>query len=166
LPLLHRVRSLGHLLFEVSIVCLVFQQSFLFLFLGDEDLIGLVLVFLPIDGLEVSFFRVSFLKVKLSFKFYIADIGIHFDDIVPEGLFLVEGLLDFTDGQVGGIDDPFEGALEGFAYQFLVVAVGLLGTLEQLGLCLEEANSNDGYSLKLLIHSLYFLLRSARLPSI
>ena len=59
-----------------------------------------MLVFLSVDGLKVAFFCTSFLQVELLLELKVTDVRIHFDDIVPEDLLLIEGLLDFSNAEI------------------------------------------------------------------
>lgn len=124
---------------EGPVVLLELSQG-LFLFVGvDQGFIVFVFILLSVDCLKVAFFCVSFLDVEFLLELEIVDLGVHFDDVVPEDFFLVEGLLYFADGQIGSIEDPFESALESLTHKFFVVGVGSLPACELFCLILQKA---------------------------
>jgi hypothetical protein len=116
LPLLESVSTLDHLLFECSVLLLVVPQSLFFLLYADEGLVWLMLVLLSIYGFKVPLFSLLFLQVKFPFEINVGQIGVDFDDVVPELFLLVVGLLDFPNGEVGGCEDTVKGAFEGLAH--------------------------------------------------
>ena len=116
LPLLESVGALDHLLFECSVLLLVVPQPLFFLLYADEGLVWFVLVFLSIYGFKVPLLSLLLLQVKFPFEVNVGQIGVDFDDVVPKLFLLVVGLLDFSNGKVGGCEDTVKGAFEGLAY--------------------------------------------------
>ena len=161
--MLHGVGALDNFFLEGSIILLELSQG-LFLLVGvDKRFVVFVFVLLPVDCLKVAFFCVSLLDVEFLLELEIVDLGVHFDDVVPEDFFLVKGLLYFADGQIGGIEHSFKCALESLAHKFLVMGVGSLPACELFSLILQKAESTIKYSLKLDMHWWYLLFLSLRL---
>jgi hypothetical protein len=100
LPLIEGIATLDHFFLKQLVTLLILPQLLLLLLSTNQSFIGLVFVLLPIDCFEVPLFGTPLLQVKLFLELNIGDICIHFDDIVPKYLFLVESLLDFSDGQI------------------------------------------------------------------
>lgn len=96
----------------------------LLVFGRQEGLVGFVLVFLPVYCFQVALLRVPLLQIELPLELHVIDANVHLDDVIPEEFFLVEGLLDFSDGEVGGSEDAIEADLEGLADELFIIIVG------------------------------------------
>ena len=98
LPVLHGVGTFDYFFLESPVILLELSQG-LFLLVGvDQRFVVFMFILLPVDCLKVAFFCISLLDVEFLLELEIVDLGVHFDDVVPEDFFLVEGLLYFADG--------------------------------------------------------------------
>jgi hypothetical protein len=137
-PLLEGIGALYDFFFKNFVALLILSKLLFLLLCRNKIFIVFLLVFLPIYGLKVAFFCVPLLQIELPFEFDIIDGGVHFDDVVPEYLFLVEGLLDFPDGQIRCGEYSIVRALKGFADKLFGLVICLFCVLKLLGFLLKE----------------------------